>query len=322
MPLRGRRRKVPCGIARAGLPTRSLSLLAGGHINSNYAVELADGRKLVLRICVNGHAAFDREASMLRQLARTVPAPALLFASSETQIIPYPHMVLEWVDGIPLDEALTSSPSEAEEIGREISEVLLALRRERIDAPPPPSSMDHVRNSLVALEGGRHLGPEKTARLLVVLERRASECSLVLDEVCLVHGDFQGDNILLKKRGDDWRVSAVLDWEWAGNGCPLRDIGSLLRFAGPVANVFHHGLGRGLANGIPMLPSVWRSAAVLWDIAAHCEKLAFPRHRGRITTRSVYFIENWLTANRDLDFGRLETDHGDESADQPREQTR
>ena len=49
------------------------------------------------------------------------------------------------------------------------------------------------------------------------------------DSPCLVHGDFDGSNILVKKVGGQWQVSGVVDWEYAISATPLVDLGHILR---------------------------------------------------------------------------------------------
>jgi aminoglycoside phosphotransferase (APT) family kinase protein len=56
------------------------------------------------------------------------------------------------------------------------------------------------------------------------------ENELILNEldrdIRLVHGDFQGTNILIK----DGKLSGILDWEFAMAGHPLADIGQFFRY--------------------------------------------------------------------------------------------
>src|ERR1044071_8446732 len=82
---------------------RSMELLAGGHINTNYALVMESGERVVLRIYAHGEAAYETEVEVLRALSSSVPAPRILLARSSPARFPYPHAVLEWIDGTPLD---------------------------------------------------------------------------------------------------------------------------------------------------------------------------------------------------------------------------
>lgn len=46
------------------------------------------------------------------------------------------------------------------------------------------------------------------------------------EEIRLIHGDFQGTNILIK----DGKLAGILDWEFASAGHPLSDIGQFFRY--------------------------------------------------------------------------------------------
>ena len=117
-------------------PVRSLRLLAGGHINTNYAVTLDDGHRLVLRIFAQGEAALRKEATVLRALAGSLPVPALHLAVFTTQSFAYPYAVLEWIEGAPLNETLASHPEAALPIGEAIAATLLAIREQALDEEP------------------------------------------------------------------------------------------------------------------------------------------------------------------------------------------
>jgi len=273
---------------------RALELLTGGHINTNYVVSFDDGRRVVLRIYAHGEAAFRKEVELLRALHGSIPIPRVYAAVFEPQFFQYPYVVLEWVEGGALNETLSSSPAAAPEIGEAVAATLLRIGGHAFPAYPPFAFVEYVGECLFERGAARYLGAETSARLWAF----AQEQSGALDELCrgeaLVHGDFQGDNILVKESGGRWEVAAVLDWEWARTGCYLSDLGSLLRFEGEASAGFQRGLEEGFSRRGAPLPREWRRAARIWDVAAHCEKLAYPRHRGEVTLRSIRNIERCL----------------------------
>jgi aminoglycoside phosphotransferase (APT) family kinase protein len=272
----------------------SFELLTGGHINTNYAVRLDNGRRVVLRICAHGEAIFQKEVGVLRAVAGSVPVPPLHLAIFDPQFFQYPYAVLEWVEGAALNEALAAHPERAAEIGRAVASVLLRIGEQTLPGHPFPPFVEYIRVCLYERGGARYLGAENSSRLWALVQQQ----SAFLDQACrtqvLVHGDFQGDNILLQEQAGGWRVVAVLDWEWARNGCYLTDIGSLLRFESEASAAFQDGIEAGFERSGTPLPERWRMAARILDMAAHCEKLAYPRHRGEVTLRSIRIIERCL----------------------------
>lgn len=202
--------------------------------------------------------------------------------------------MLEWREGSSLTEALLSHPGAAVGIGEALAVILHRIGEHALLAHPYPPLLDYVRDCLFERGAAAHLGLESASRLFCLIEEQGRWLVGLCGPQRLVHGDFQGDNILLAETATGWKVTAVVDWEWAHNSCYLRDVGSLLRFDREGCEDFQRGLERGfLAAGSP-LPEDWRQAARIWDTAAHCEKLATPRHRGEVTLRSIRILEQCL----------------------------
>lgn len=273
---------------------QSMTLLSGGHINTNYILAFPDGKRAVLRCYADGETAFRKEAGLLRALRGFVPLPNLRLAAFERKLFPHPYAVLDWVDGRPLNEVVSGHPEAAGKVGEAIAATLLAIGRHTFDAYPSIPLGEYIHQCL--FDGGaiRHLGKETAHRLWDLVQARSALIERLNPRDRLVHGDFQNDNILLKERGGAWEVAAVLDWEWARNGSYLRDLGTLLRFRCDTSPAFHSGLESGFARAGAPLPAEWKMAATILDMTAQCEKLTHPKHRGEVTLRTIKLIERCL----------------------------
>jgi aminoglycoside phosphotransferase (APT) family kinase protein len=99
----------------------------------------------------------------------------------------------------------------------------------------------------------------------------------VRDDRTLVHGDFNGANILLRRGGGDtrWEVAAVLDWEFAMAGTSLFDVANMLRH---YKLRFGVGFERPFIGGFQAaggtLPPRWREIARLLDFMSLVELLS------------------------------------------------
>lgn len=82
----------------------------------------------------------------------------------------------------------------------------------------------------------------------------------------LCHADFKGSNILVQVEGDDVRVVALLDWEFAFAGHPLFDFTMLLRFADRRAPELEQGVIDAYRAGGRTLPSTWKQTVKLLDL--------------------------------------------------------
>ncbi|HWT04270.1 MAG TPA: phosphotransferase, partial [Xanthomonadales bacterium] len=161
------------------------------------------------------------------------------------------------------------------------------------DAPAPPFA-ESVRTALFERGGARWLGARRSEALWEFVRERAPLVTELCRSTGFVHGDFQGDNILVRKNDGPWIVAAILDWEWAHGGCRLEDVGSLLRSETGAQAQFDDGLERGFARAGAPLPAGWQEWASIVDLAALCEKLAFPRHRGDVTVRTIALCERCM----------------------------
>ena len=90
----------------------------------------------------------------------------------------------------------------------------------------------------------------------------------VADHSRLVHSDFNPKNLVVAQDGAGWRVSAVLDWEFAFAGPPLTDVGNMLRFGDDLPDGFEDAFIESFAAGGGELPPDWRRIAEALDLVA------------------------------------------------------
>ena len=83
---------------------------------------------------------------------------------------------------------------------------------------------------------------------------------------CLVHGDFDGSNILVRETGGRWEVAGVLDWEYAVGATPMVDIGHILRPPLGDLEPFERGLIAGFVDRGGRLPPDWERVCRLLDL--------------------------------------------------------
>ena len=93
------------------------------------------------------------------------------------------------------------------------------------------------------------------------------------DETSLVHGDFGGRNLIVRRQAGRWVVAAVLDWEFAVSGSPLADVGHFLRYERRGRPAAERHFRAGYLEGGGRLPPEWRRLAGLVDLVAVCEAL-------------------------------------------------
>ena len=82
----------------------------------------------------------------------------------------------------------------------------------------------------------------------------------------LVHGDLGGRNILVVPLNDGgWRISGLIDWEYAFSGAALWDVGSLFRYSRRYTETFRQRFARGYRHAGAILPDDWWRTSRLLD---------------------------------------------------------
>jgi len=223
----------------AAVEIARIGLLAGGAIQENWGIEanfeggiLAGSQRLVLRTDaatgVPSSLGRVEEFAVLRAaFAAGVTVPEPLLACADRAVLGRPFFVMRRVAGsaagrpITLDPALEAGrPALAERLGHELAR-LQTIRPPRADLaflPPydgPAARIAEFRSYL-----DRHPQPRP------VLEWALRWAEAHLPErlpPVLCHRDFRTGNYLI----EGTRLTAILDWEFAGWGDPDEDIGWL-----------------------------------------------------------------------------------------------
>ena len=264
-----------------------LELLNGGAIQENWGVDVSvDGGRLAgqQRLVLRTDAATGVPSSLGRieefavleaAFAAGVTVPEPLFAGADKAVLGKPFFVMRRIAGsaagrpITLDPALEATrPAIAERLGRELGR-LQTIRPPRDDLTflsPDPGPAGQIAEFRAYLDG--HSNPRP------VLEWALRWAETHLPEPLpsvLCHRDFRTGNYLV----DGTRLTAILDWEFAGWGDPDEDIGWLCckgwrfgrldREAGGIAKRAHFYRGYEEESGRRLDPDRVR----FWEIIAN-----------------------------------------------------
>ena len=84
----------------------------------------------------------------------------------------------------------------------------------------------------------------------------------------LVHADFDPANILVAEVDGKWKISAILDWEFAYSGSWLNDVANMLRYAHQMPDTYRIGFLEGLEDNNFKLPENWQSIINQYTLAS------------------------------------------------------
>ena len=214
---------------------RSVTRLSGGASQETYRleVECADGdRRLALRRAAGGIEATEgfgpglaTEALLFAVAQRAgVPEPEILHVLTEADGLG-PGFLMEWLEGETVGSRILRSDALATirpALARQCGEVLARIHgidieaeglAEKLETVSPRDFVEEVWASYRSFETALPM-IDYTARWLLDHLPESSE-------VRLVHNDFRNGNIMVSPEG----IVAVLDWELAHLGDPVRDLG-------------------------------------------------------------------------------------------------
>lgn len=272
----------------AAVPIASFEPVKGGFSNTLHKVTLTTGEVLVVKHFALPESYRD-EVSAIRQLAGVLPVPELVGADDRRRAIAY-----RWIDGMPLEECFkresrAAFASLAEPLGRFFA-WMAGLEPVQ---PPPPVGRNRRTNPVMLLWDIAPIIAQAKERVasVRVRERMGEPLAKAIEHAldvggptlewgkpCLAHHDIGGRNILVQPaERDRFRIIGVIDWESAGIGSPLVDIGSLFRHVEQFDAGFLEAFERGYREYGGTLPPDWNRRARLLDSARLLEMLDEPR---------------------------------------------
>jgi aminoglycoside phosphotransferase (APT) family kinase protein len=283
----------------------------GGLANTNLKVWIAGHpAPLLLRLYQRGRQEAMKEAALLRRLRGEVPVAELRFFSIDNPVADNPYAVIDWVTGERLD-LLTAAGEDLVALGRAVGQTLAlvhAITYDQygfFDADLSLSTaidldrdglLAYIHRTLVMGYAGERLGQDLVGDLIRLVEHQGHRLSTWRGP-CLVHGDFNASNILLQRAANqEWKVAAVLDWEFALSGAPGFDFAHLLRapldsYPLLAASVAHSYRQAGRA-----LPTDWRDIARLVDLFAWVDLASRPGSDATIIDDARHAMQTTIAA--------------------------
>jgi homoserine kinase type II len=202
---------------------RRLEGIAGGSVNSNYALDTTGGRFFLRLYEERSVSGAEAEAAMLERLATAgVPTPAPLRRTDGPHISVLhgkPAALFPWRDGHMRCQAAVSS-ADARRMGEGLARVHVAGAKEMCD-----KGRFCLPDLLGRLDRIAAAGDARFAPLVAPLRKRLTGTHAERDPSLpggLIHGDLFRDNVLWDTRSGE--IAALLDFESACEGTYSYDL--------------------------------------------------------------------------------------------------
>ena len=212
-----------------------------------FATLVFPARVVVLKLAEpqSSRAPFARAAAIQQRVARetAVPVCETLAVDDLCQRFPWRYLMTAHAPGMDWRAGLARmTPHARRDIFRQFGEATAALHglryprfgdAEEETSPPTPlprgEGSQTYLSALMARARRRIANPAYAELFSTVLQAHASDFAGIT-EPRLTHEDLNPSNLLVvpgENEGDDWRISAILDFESAWAGCPESDIARL-----------------------------------------------------------------------------------------------
>ena len=253
------------------------NLISGGCANINVRIQLSEeSHPLILRIYLRDQDSVYKEQNIANLIGDTIPIPKLFFIGDWKK---YRFAITEYKRGITLRDLLLKQGFEvAKEVLIEIGLALASLQKyhfsssgffnRNLDVTTPISQNDYVNFTMESLEYPTTKANVNKKTISKLKAHVMNSKSLFPDETIkhLVHGDFGPENILIEKREGQWKLSTVLDWEFAFSGSSLCDVANMLRYSHQLPPIFKDSFLEGVKQGGLKLPKNWQARIALLNL--------------------------------------------------------
>jgi aminoglycoside phosphotransferase (APT) family kinase protein len=271
----------------------------GGLANTNIRLKLSDTQTpLLLRVFTRDPAQAEKEYRIYERIKGLVPAPQVYYFSPTNPVSGHPYSIMQLVEGDRLETLVEGlDDSWSVDVGRSVGSALAAIHsitfpREgfldgqlNVVTPITMGGMGFVEFAHSCLQQNivaTRLGADFSRELMHFIREQAVHFDTWKTAPCLTHSDFGGSNILVQRVDLGWKVSAVLDWEFALSANPFMDFGNLLRKPLGSINGFERSVLEGYTARGGRLPDNWRKLSKLADLTAWLDFVTRPTANDRL----------------------------------------
>jgi len=206
---------------------------------TNYIVETNQAqKKYILKIFFSTEQSYKKEIKLLTKLKenQTIPVNKVYKISSNEIIQNREYAIYEYIEGKTIGQAISEGYVLEEILVRDVAKYLAKIHSYKFNKTGFLDENLNIREELPPLiswyenfmgdRAQKRLGNNIIEKINSIVKKNKKILAQLDEDIRLVHGDFQGTNILVK----DNRLSGILDWEFAMAGHPLADIGQFFRY--------------------------------------------------------------------------------------------
>jgi len=206
---------------------------------TNYIIETNESQsKYILKIFFSTEQNYKKEIKLLTKLKEneSIPVPKIYKVSSHEIIQNREYAIYEYIEGKTVGQAISEGYSLEENFVRDVARSLAKIHSYKFDKVGFLDENLNIKEGLPPLitwyecfmgeRAKKRLGNSIIDKINNIVKENKKILIELDKDSRLVHGDFQGTNILIK----DDKLCGILDWEFVMAGHPLADIGQFFRY--------------------------------------------------------------------------------------------
>lgn len=256
-----------------------LQMISGGCANINVKFTLVDSKPLLLRIYLRDKDAAYKEHKIAELLKNSVPIPQFYTIGDFDG---YRYAIIEFMAGITLRDFLLNHPDNQNisSVMYDCGKMLGRIASHTFNNPGFFDKNLHIKKIAdhddcqnFILQSLQHHNVIKQLDASVI--DKISKCVEIYASSFpdaqaknLVHGDYDPANILIHQVDGQWKISSVLDFEFAFSGSWLWDVANMVRYAHAMPADFEQSFLRGITDFGFVLPEQWRVTVKLLNLAS------------------------------------------------------
>lgn len=203
---------------------------------SNYIIYSTDNKKYLLKIFFSDDQQYRKECEILSILKDKICVQEICKFDKSNLINDKYYVIYKYIEGVTLSKSLNNGDMTNEYIIRDAANILANIHKKRFSSVGFLNDELEVYHKLPPLNKWyeqfitdkveKRLGKDIIQKIRKVINENIEDLLSLDNDPRLVHGDFQGTNILV----DHNKITGIIDWEFAMAGHPLADIGQLFRY--------------------------------------------------------------------------------------------
>lgn len=198
--------------------------------NSNYKVRTNQGNYL-LRICPSDDVSYRKEQAVSEIFHGRIRIPEVLHLSDHNST-QRACLIYEYIDGTSMQELINQQGRLDDQFLIQVAESASYIHNHKVEDrdefadnyPPFTTWYDlFLDDDLVTAR----LGTDMKARVKKLIEHKQDSLQVIESYVSFIHSDFRPANMVVDTQTQVW----IVDWEFAGFGHSLADLGQFFRYA-------------------------------------------------------------------------------------------